>query len=309
MSWSLFDRVLNHIEKGKGWDEELMLEIVNFQLRHNSFYRSYCDKLGIRYFRNLKELVFLPVEFFKKFEVFSCDNPIGFFLSSGTTGNRSKVYFNNDSLKLYRVSALRAFPFKGKRIFSLVPPFEKAPTSSLSFMIKVFSEEMEVIYLNESLQEVDYMRVKEELNRIRNGDVLFLTSIQLLKLVEAMEEPFEEEIVIIETGGYKATGRVYSRAELVSLASKKFPAAKFHSEYGMAEMFSQFYSDEKGFYHIHPAVAVFTEGRGLLRVFDFANLCTVSALLVPDRIYRERNAFLLEGRITSEIRGCGYVFR
>lgn len=309
MSWSLFDRVLNHIKKGENWDEELILEIANFQLSHNSFYRSYCNKLGVGSFRSVKELVFLPVEFFKKFEVFSCGKPTGFFLSSGTTGNRSKVYFNDDSLMLYRASAFRAFPFKGRKILSLVPPFEKAPSSSLSFMIKVFSEKMQVIYLNEGFQEVDYMRVKEKLRRVGKGSVLFLTSIQLLKLVEKMEEPFEEEIIIVETGGYKATGRVYNRIELVALTSKKFPNAKFHSEYGMAEMFSQFYSDERGLYHLHPSVAVFTEGRGLLKVFDFANLCTVSALLVPDRIYRQGNAFLLEGRITSEIRGCGYVFR
>ncbi len=309
MSFPLFEKVFEYIEKSSSFDSELALEVVRFQLQHNPFYRSYCEKLGVKDFSSFEDVVFLPVEFFKRQEIFSCGSPDGYFLSSGTTGQRSKVPFSSLSLRLYRASALRSFPFKGCRLFSLIPKAEKFPHSSLAYMISLFEEVCELYYVNEDSFEFNPLQALKQLQEMREGDVLFLTSVQLLKLSEAMKDRLETGIRIIETGGYKALPRPFSRKELVSFASQRFPAASFYSEYGMAEMFSQFYSDTKGLYRDSPYVRVLTQGSGLLKVFDFANLCTVSALLVPDRIVRKGEGFYLKGRITAEIRGCGYVFR
>ncbi len=309
MSFPLFDRVLAYIEGSSSFDPELALEVARFQLQHNTFYRSYCEKLGVREFSSFEDVVFLPVEFFKRYEIFSCGSPTGYFLSSGTTGQRSRVPFSSLSLRLYRCSALRSFPFKGCRLFSLIPRAEKFPHSSLAHMIGLFEEICELVYVNEDSFEFSPWQTLRRLQDMKDGDVLFLTSVQLLKLSEAMEEGLEADIKIIETGGYKALPRPFSREELVAFASRRFPAASFYSEYGMAEMFSQFYSDTEGLYRDSPYARVLTGRSGLLKVFDFANLCTVSALLVPDRIVRKGKGFYLKGRITGEIRGCGYVFR
>ncbi len=309
----LFKEIKEYIEKEGEFDEDLAIEISNFQLKNNQFYRSYAKKLGIKRIKNLEEIPFLPVEFFKTFEIFSLKKKDGYFVSSGTGGNRSTVYYNRESLELYEISALKSFPFKDKMIYSLIPPFSIAKTSSLSFMIHLFYKNFKVEYLNEESFDIDgglFARIIKE--KVEDNSILFLTSLQLFKLIhQTEEEEIENKIIIIETGGYKAIKRKYRRRELYKSASRIFPNAEFLSEYGMAELFSQFYtvSPNKNYIFKHYNYVFSKKRKDILRLFDFANLGTVSALLVPDLIVRKGIEFDVKGRLTSEIRGCGYVFR
>ncbi len=303
----LIGRIKKYILESEEFDPALAIEVANFQLLNNPVYGRFAKKKGISRIRKVEDIPFLPVEFFKHEDVFSCSLHEGYFLSSGTGGNRSKVYYNQESLALYRASALRSFPFKGEQLFSLIPPFRLFPRSSLSFMLSLFPG---VQYLN-----LSYEISPEDVFRSLSGrkGVVFSTSTQLLRLTEWLKErkkTLEGEFIWIETGGYKGLGLKYHRQSLYLAASSVIEGAEFWSEYGMAELFSQFYAPSRGGYKPHPYAMVFTRGRGLFRVFDFANLCTVSALLVPDIVeVEESGAFLVLGRSSEEERGCGYVFR
>ncbi len=302
----LFKRVQEFIKEGESFSPELALEVVNFQLKNNPVYRKFAEKLGKGRVKRLEDIPFLPVEFFKRERVFSCGKAEVFFLSSGTTGEKSRVFYSVHSLQLYKISALRSFPFKGRRVLSLIPPFSLFPRSSLSFMISLFPA---VEYLNWSYE----LEPKEAYEKLKGKKgVLFLTSTQLLRLCRWLEDEgslLPEIEVVIETGGYKGLGLKYDRNQLHNYAKRFFPWAEFWSEYGMAELFSQFYAPYRRPYTPHPWAEVLTKGRGLLRVFDFANLCTVSALLVPDLVEATEDGFFVLGRATEEERGCGYVFR
>ncbi len=302
----LHKEVYEYIVFGKGDREELVKEIFNFQIKSIEIYGNYHKRLkesGVK-----EELSFLPVEAFKREKLF-LGEPEGYFLSSGTSGERSKVFYDKKSLELYRASSLKNFPFKKERVFSLIPSFDRAKHSSLAFMLKVFEEELGLVFLESSSFELDYKRAFDEVKEnLSSGDVLFLTSTQLYFIVkENRKKEFDKKIKIIETGGYKKLKKRYSRKRLYNYSRNVFYNASFFSEYGMAEMFSQFYTDNEG-YLIGDNPIVFTRGKGLLKVFDFANLYTVSALLVPDLIKVRDNHFEIVKRITGEVRGCGYVF-
>jgi hypothetical protein len=309
---ALHERVAEYIANSKEFDEELALEIVEFQRQHIPVYAKFLEINGITKVRKISELPFFPVEFFKKYEIFAGE-PENYFESSGTTGNRSKVFFNARSLELYKISALRSFPdFKVKRIYSFVPDFRIAGHSSLAFMLKIFEEKYEVVYLNDSYEIENLDEAAKSLEEAEEGSLLFFTSSQLLKVSEyliGMGVKIKKRFVIIETGGYKALQKKYVRQELYSLAKQVFEKAEFYTEYGMTELFSQFYSICNGLYREHPYARVLTEGEGLLKVFDFANLYTVSALLVPDRVVVKGNCFDVMGRIQEDERGCAFTFR
>jgi len=309
---TLFKEIKEYIERGEQFNKDLALEISKYQLKNNPFYREYAEKLGVKGIKRFEEIPFLPVEFFKNFKIFSFKKADGFFLSSGTSGNQSKVYYNNKTLEIYEISALKSFPFKKKKIYSLIPPFSIAKNSSLAFMIDIFSKNLKLTYSNRESFEIKPKKFLEIIERkVEDGSVLFLTSLQLYKMAQQRNHRIEKELIIIETGGYKATNKNYRRKQLYRFAKKVFPQADFFSEYGMAELFSQFYTTGKNknynFHHYNYIIS--KNKKDILRVFDFANLGTVSALLVPDLIFKEENEFDVKGRLTSEIRGCGYVFK
>ncbi|MDI6851575.1 MAG: hypothetical protein QMD82_06560 [bacterium] len=308
----LHEKVAKYICDSTEFDEELAIEIVEFQKREIPFYADFLRVNGIDKIRKISEIPFFPVEFFKKYEIF-VGEPENYFESSGTTGNRSRVFYNSRSLELYRISALRSFPdLNIKHIYSFVPDFKVANRSSLAYMLKIFEEKYKVIYLNDSYEIEDFEKAVRSLEEVEESSVLFFTSSQLLRVSEYMIEKgvrFAKKLIIIETGGYKALKRRYIRSELYSLAGLVFENSEFYTEYGMTELFSQFYSVCKGIYKEHPYAKILTEGEGLLKVFDFANLYTVSALLVPDRVVVKGRCFDVLGRVQEDERGCAFTFR
>jgi len=308
----LYKKIEKYITESKKFSPQLAIEVANFQLKNNDFYKQYAKKKRINKIKKIEDIPFLPVEFFKKYKIFSFKTPDNYFLSSGTGGNRSKVFYNQNSLNLYRLSAIKSFPFKNIKIYSLIPDFSFASNSSLSFMIRIFYESFDLQYINKKSFIINAKKIIDILkNQIYENSVIFLTSIQLLNIVSKLKEPIYKKFTFIETGGYKATKKVYNRKQLYALSKNNFPESEFFSEYGMAELFSQFYSisKNKNYLFSHYNYILSKDEETLVKVFDFANLGTVSALLIPDKIVKKNNEFDVKGRITSEIRGCGYVFR
>lgn len=307
----LFELVKDYIQYSNEFDPDLAKKVVEFQVDNIPLYKKFLEVNGVSKITEIDNLPFFPVEIFKKAQIL-VGVPQGFFESSGTTGQRSRVYYHEKSLDLYRVSALRSFPFNPSLIVSLVPPFEIASNSSLSYMLKIFEQKFKVVYINDSFEILDFPSLVEKLLQFRHADLIFATSSQLLKLTEYMVEKkikFQGDAIIVETGGYKALKRPYLRFELYELALRVFPHARIYTEYGMSEMFSQFYSVCNKLYKVTPFAMVFTKGTGLFKVFDFANLFTISALYVPDRVHVIGDCFDVIGRIGEDERGCAFTFR
>jgi len=308
---NLHREVLEYIKNSEEFDPDLAVKVVNYQIEHVKFLREFYHKFGISKVKDTDDILFMPVEFFKRYTITAFEKPAGYFLSSGTTGERSKVYFTEQSLELYKASMQQTFPFFDRKVFSLIPPFSNARHSSLAFMVSFFVEKTGGQYLNESF-ELDEEAILSRLDDLENGILIFMTSLQLLKLSQYMEQKgvrFHKKFIILETGGYKALGKPYNRFELYDYAARFFQGSEFYSEYGMSELFSQFYSTGPSKLYVeYPFAEVFTEGKGLLKVFDFANLYTVSALYIPDRIIKKGLYFDVLGRITDEERGCAFTF-
>ncbi len=307
----IFQRVKDYIENSTEFDPILAREVVEFQAENLPLYKKFLSINGVHSINIIEDIPFFPVEIFKTNQIL-IGEPMGYFESSGTTGQRSRVFYHEKSLELYRVSALKSFPFSPALMVTLVPPFSIASNSSLSYMLKIFEQKFEIIYINSSFEIQDILGVLDRLMSIKGADIVFLTSTQLLKLSEFMIQngfSYDNEIIIIETGGYKALRRPYIRKELYEIARKAFPKGRFFTEYGMSEMFSQFYTTCDSLYKMSSFAMVFTVGEGLLRVFDFANLFTVSALMVPDRVRVEGRCFDVLGRVKEDEKGCAFTFR
>ena len=91
--------------------EGLALQIFKFQFENNKVYRSFCDLLYKHpsEIKTLKDIPFLPIQFFKTREVLSTKTPIKrTFTSSGTSGSETSKHHVTD-LNIYQQSFTRGF--------------------------------------------------------------------------------------------------------------------------------------------------------------------------------------------------------
>src|SRR5882724_8641512 len=79
--------------------ESLAMEIFHFQYNNNAVYRKYVNalqKVG-EDVHSLADIPFLPIQFFKSFEVKTTDfEPVTIFESSGTTGAVNSRHYVQD---------------------------------------------------------------------------------------------------------------------------------------------------------------------------------------------------------------------
>ncbi len=292
---NLYSEVKDYIENSQEFDEDLALRVIEFQIEHIPFYRDFLKKTtGKSHFNSLSSVPPMPVEFFKRNMLFASSKYDGFFESSGTTGQKSRVYYNTQSLSLYKISAIRSYPLKNKPVKTFIDT-DRYRTSSLAYMVRLFINSF----------TGDKIRSIEEVN---DGDVLFLTASQLNELLESIKKPIRKKMHIVETGGYKKLNKIYSRQELYRKAKITFKDAILHTEYGMTELFSQFYASETSFFKDSPYIKVFQRNTGYLTVFDFANMFQVSYLIIPDIIKWNRDGFEYIKRDMEDERGCSYTF-
>jgi hypothetical protein len=125
----------------------------------------------------------------------------------------------------------------------------------------------------------------------------------------------------METGGMKGRGEELSREEIHSAIKNSFGVARVHSEYGMAELLSQAYSDGDGLFRtphwmkfllrdfINPLKILKNRERGGLNIIDLANINSCSFIETEDIGIKEAgNLWRIPGRIqNSEIRGCNLL--
>lgn len=345
---SLKSRLLEWMRGGKGDFAELSLEVFAYQFERNIPYRKYCEALGVtpQSLRSWHDIPAIPTDVFKlpgiALRCFPESETIGHFLTSGTTREvKGKHEFR--SLDLYEASVLGtvgAIQLERERlnpsgeahsgwtqsIFGRPPLFENhqpfffsqraahAPHSSLVRMFEIIDQGGTWLIDPEGKFQLENFHPE-------TPAALLGTSLALLKACD--ETPpltLPEGSWIFETGGSKGLKKSFTPAEVRARLSAHFgvPEPRILNEYGMTELFSQFYKwgDEET--HTGPPWAAIrvidvhsghpapTGQPGYLEIIDLANLDTVSAIRTQDvAIAVGEREFILLGRDPEAVvRGC-----
>lgn len=308
--------------------EPLALSIFDFHRRENRVYARYCESLGTpERIHSWKRIPAMPQIAFKHSEIrsFPAQQTRAEFRTSGTTGEGyGKHLF--PSLRLYEAAVQRGWDYFGllrSRFVLLMQSPEDAPFSSLSCMggiLADFDRERFVISKNGGLE---LERLCEMLADPNHAVTLFGTALAFLNLLERDRDhslALPAESIVVETGGFKGSGRDIAKRDLYERLSLRFgiPIDSIWNEYGMTELSSQFYSRGVGHPHWAPPWMRFvvidpetneetSPGRiGLLRIFDLANLWSALAIQTQDlAIAQPDGGFLLLGRNPGALpRGC-----
>jgi hypothetical protein len=342
-------RVLEFIREPGGEAEfnELALAVFEYQYGRIPVYRRFCARRGsepsrIKQWENVPAL---PADAFK--HGLDARERAHIFLSSGTTaGPERRSCHAVESLAAYEASALSHFRAMALAdepgpLATLVlgPTASSHLHSSLGRMftwcIEHFASENHLIAFDHE-GRADVPAAVDWLAERSRGTapvlILAVTS-ALTAVLEALRDrhgPFRlpADSRIVDTGGRKGTAHVLSPRGLLKGAWRwlHVPAYLCVNEYGMTEMFSQFYDDaleSRAAGRLSPRAKVgppWVRTRvvdpatlepvppgtvGLLRHFDLANWESVSALQTLDLGREIGMGFELCGRASgAEARGC-----
>jgi phenylacetate-coenzyme A ligase PaaK-like adenylate-forming protein len=289
-------------------------------------YKKYLDtrSVDISSIRHYTDIPFLPVEFFKSFEIKSqTQKTQKTFMSSGTTNSTRSKHHVTD-LKLYKMSFYDAFQRhygnpKDWIILSLLPSYIEQGDSSLIYMVNSLMD----MTKNKDSQfiNIDQPDLSTIINKLSTKKVLLIgVSYALLDLSELFKLNLSNW-TIMETGGMKGRRKEIIRAELHTILKKAFKSDQIHSEYGMTELLSQAYSHKDGIFSAPPWMKVLVRevndpfnyvenGKtGGLNIIDLANQNSCSFIETKD-LGRKVNSsdFEISGRFDqSDIRGCNLL--
>ncbi len=304
------------------------LERLREQYHTVPAYRAFCDYLGrdIKQVRTLRDIPFLPVEFFKTHSLISEGKTAeAVFRSSGTTGSQTSQHQVAD-LKLYQESFTRGFAhFYGSPeaycILALLPSYTERPDSSLIYMVENLirqSGDPKSGFISGPPEQL-----KEHILDCDRGPkpvLLIGVSFALLDLAE--QHPMQlSNTTIMETGGMKGRKKELVREALHQILCQGFGVDQIHSEYGMTELLSQAYSRGHGKFYSPPWMRVLprdpedpfaylgTGRTGGLNIIDLANRYSCAFLATQDlgKTFND-GSFEVLGRFDhSDIRGCNLM--
>lgn len=309
--------------------DRLALEVFRYQSACNATYAAYLDLIGrrAREVRNVADIPFLPIQFFKSHDLRSGRWPVKeTFTSSGTTGSTTARHPVRD-IGFYLKNTEQCFgaaygkPPSEFCWLALLPSYLERTGSSLITMAEHFIETSR--YTESGFFLYDHAALVAQLEHCAKNDiptVLLGVSFALLDLAEHHSLDLSETIVM-ETGGMKGRRREMTRGELHAIFKEKFNAQQIHSEYGMTELLSQAYSRGDGRFVAKGAMRVLLRdptdplgrnpaGRtGVLNIIDLANMDTVSFIATDDlgRVFPD-DSFEVLGRLdASDARGCNLL--
>lgn len=307
--------------------DTLALEIFNFQYNNNAIYRKYVNalqKVG-EDVHSLVDIPFLPIQFFKSFEVKTTSfEPEGIFESSGTTGSSTSKHFVK-KLSIYKQSSLSSWerfygPLSGRCIIGLLPSYLERSHSSLVLMVKDMIDASH--HPDSGFYLYEYAKLAQVLSQLEQSGqetVLLGVTFALLDFAEAYPMPLKNTIVM-ETGGMKGRREELTRQEVHERLKKGFGLSHIHSEYGMTELLSQAWSTSGGLFNCPPWMKIMlrqeddpfsisTMGTGVINVIDLANLYSCSFIATDDAgKLNADGSFEVLGRIdNSDLRGCSLL--
>ena len=304
------------------------LQTFGYQYQHNQVYQRFCTLLGRTpdKVRQLTDIPFLPIEFFKSEAVY-CGNerPTTVFTSSGTTGSQTSRHYVKD-LAVYQQSFRQGFAdFYGNieeyTVLALLPSYLERTGSSLITMVADLIERSgsadSGFYLNE------YDLLAEKLTALDHSGrkvLLIGISFALLDLVETHRFQLKNTIVM-ETGGMKGRRKELIREELHAILCEGFGVEHIHSEYGMTELLSQAYSGGSGLYESVRWLKVLIRDTndalsyqrplktGGINLIDLANIHSCSFIATQDlgRLHPDGKFEVLGRFDNADIRGCNLL--
>jgi hypothetical protein len=181
----------------------------------------------------------------------------------------------------------------------------------------------------EGIWDLDARKTFNFLSVAQNANepvAVFGTAFLFVHLLDALEKEgaklrLPEGSWVLETGGYKGRTREIPKDELHRLIAERLGVAreKIFGEYGMSELRSQAYAGANGVFRFPPWVRArlispatgrdADEGeRGLIRIYDLANVWSVMAVQTEDVGVRVGDGIRLLGRAKlAEARGCSLM--
>jgi hypothetical protein len=301
-------------------------KMYQWQVQHNPVYKHWVNLMvkDEKMPKEMNQIPFLPISFFKTHDVFIGDQPSTLFESSGTTMDVvSKHWVCNTGI--YEESFLKCFQlFYGAPtdycVIGLLPSYLERNHSSLVYMvddlIKKSNHPDSGFYLDD-FASLD--KVLKKLALQKQKVWLIGVSFALIDFSAAFPQQLNNTI-IIETGGMKGRKQELTKMELHTLLAKQLGVQKIHAEYGMTELLSQAYSHGDGVFTCPPWMKVLVSdeddptllksiGRGVLHIIDLANIYSCSFIATQDLgEINEDGSFQVLGRLdASDRRGCSLL--
>ncbi len=327
---SLVDKIFNFSDTKTF--EILAIELCKYQSVNNPVYREYLKnlKFNAKKVKNLYQIPFLPVQFFKTHKVVcgkrQRDGTV--FTSSGTTGNVKSKHYVPD-IGLYEECLRKGFEYfygniRNYCIWALLP--SRSKSSSLIYMINdlIAQSKHPDSGFYDNIEELAEKLIRAE--KKKQKVLLFGVSYALLDLcghneVLKIRELANKNLIVMETGGMKGRRKEMVREELHKILCDKLGVAQIHSEYGMTELLSQAYSKGNGFFKPPPWMKVIIRDindpltltgnnkTGGINIVDLANINSCAFIATQDlgRTHSD-GSFEVLGRFdNSDIRGCNLL--
>jgi phenylacetate-coenzyme A ligase PaaK-like adenylate-forming protein len=304
------------------------LEVFRYQAENCTVYREFITNLKIETasVKNIADIPFLPISFFKSHNVVSGNDSIAVtFTSSGTTGMINSKHLVTD-VSWYEESFRTAFELfygdiKDYCVLALLPSYLERGGSSLIYMAEDLVKQSEnpssgfYLYNHDEL----FQQLKKQ-QQTGKPTLLIGVTFALLDFVEHYQLDFSG-LIVMETGGMKGRRKEMIREELHQTLCEGFGVRSIHSEYGMTELLSQAYSKGDGIFNCPPWMKIITRDTndpmtelgtnqtGGINVIDLANINSCSFIATQDlgKIYDD-GSFEVLGRFdNSDIRGCNLL--
>lgn len=308
--------------------ENLAMEVFQYQSDNCEVYKKYLNLLGtdLTKIKKVKDIPYLPIEFFKNFQI-TCSNntPEIVFESSSTSGlGVSKHYVKSKDwyTKLFTNSFQSLLGDASQFChLALLPSYLEREHSSLVFQINTFIE-------NSTFKESGFYLFDHDAlaNQIRFNEmhqiptILWGVTYALLDFAESNPMTLKHTRVI-ETGGMKGKRKEIVREELHEILKAAFQIQTIGGEYGMTELMSQAYSNKDGYYQCPPSMRVTSHEindpfsaevnskNGVLQIIDLGNLHSCAFIATSDigKVF-EDGSFNVLGRLdNSDTRGCNLL--
>lgn len=308
--------------------QNVALEVFRYQAQENEVYKNFLNFLNVDYstVKHTNEIPFLPIQFFKKYNLISGNRAVEkVFTSSGTTGMSTSKHLVTD-LALYHYSLEKCFeqfygPLSDYTIFALLPSYLERTGSSLIDMVEYWIEksgsDKSGFYLYNHDELYENLIAHEKTGK---KAILIGVSFALLDFVENYNMKLKHTIVM-ETGGMKGRKKEITREELHTILKDGFGTNEIHSEYGMTELLSQGYSrgdltfKSPNWMRImiretEDPLSYVEQGKtGGVNVIDLANYNSISFIATDDLGKKvATNQFEILGRFDhSDVRGCNLM--